>query len=206
MKYNKLMIEIISIDDHEMISLGLERVFSETSDIRVSGFCKTKDEVVAFVGTKSPQELNQTIAMIDIKLENESGFDCADFLIERGINCLMYSSFSNAGFIVKTMEHKIRGFISKNAAQSEILEAIRAVARGETYIQKDLIPDMMYVSGILVTLTKKERELLDLIAEHLPNEIIAERLGLSKRSVENYVSRIFDKFNVKNRYELGRYL
>ena len=206
MKYNKLMIEIISIDDHEMISLGLERVFSETSDIRVSGFCKTKDEVVAFVGTKSPQELNQTIAMIDIKLENESGFDCADFLIGRGISCLMYSSFSNAGFIVKTMEHKIRGFISKNAAQSEILEAIRAVARGETYIQKDLIPDMMYVSGIMVTLTKKERELLDLLGEHLPNELIAEKLGVSKRTVENYVSRVFDKFNVKNRYELGRYL
>ena len=206
MKYNKLMIEIISVDDHEMISLGLKSIFSETSDIRVSGFCKTKDEVVAFVGTKSPQELNQTIAMIDIKLENESGFDCADFLIGRGINCLMYSSFSNAGFIVKTMEHKIRGFISKNAAQSEILEAIRAVARGETYIQKDLIPDMMYVSGIMVTLTKKERELLDLLGEHLPNELIAEKLGVSKRTVENYVSRIFDKFNVKNRYELGRYL
>lgn len=206
MKYNKLMIEIISIDDHEMISLGLERVFSETSDIRVSGFCKTKDEVVAFVGTKSPQELNQTIAMIDIKLENESGFDCADFLIGRGINCLMYSSFSTAGFIVKTMEHKIRGFISKNAAQSEILEAIRAVARGETYIQKDLLPDMMYVSGIMVTLTKREREILDLIAEHLPNEVIAEQQNLSKRSVENYVSRIFDKFNVRNRYELEKLL
>ena len=58
----------------------------------------------------------------------------------------------------------------------------------------------------MVTLTKKEREFLDLISEHLPNEIIGERLGLSKRSVENYVSRIFDKFNVKNRYELDRYL
>ena len=61
MKHNKLMIEIISVDDHEMISLGLKSIFSETSDIRVSGFCKTKDEVVAFVGTKSPQELNQTM-------------------------------------------------------------------------------------------------------------------------------------------------
>ena len=87
-----------------------------------------------------------------------------------------------------------------------MLEAIRAVFRDETYIQKDLIGNMMYISGIMVTLTKKERELLDLLGEHLPNEIIAERLGLSKRSVENYVSRIFDKFNVKNRYELGRYL
>ena len=88
----------------------------------------------------------------------------------------------------------------------QVWTGIAWVSRGETYIQKDLLSDMMYVSGILVTLTKKERELLDLIAEHLPNEIIAERLGLSKRSVENYVSRIFDKFNVKNRYELGRYL
>ena len=58
----------------------------------------------------------------------------------------------------------------------------------------------------MVTLTKKEREFLDLISEHLPNDEIAERLGLSKRSVENYVSRIFDKFNVKNRYELEKLL
>ena len=58
----------------------------------------------------------------------------------------------------------------------------------------------------MVTLTKKEREFLDLISEHLPNDEIARRLNLSKRTVENYVSRIFDKFNVKNRYELGRYL
>lgn len=118
----------------------------------------------------------------------------------------MYSSYSNTGFIIKTMEHKIKGFISKNAAKSEILDVIRAVARGETYIQKDLIPNMMYVSGIMVTLTKKERELLDLLAEHLPNDLIAERLFLSKRTVENYVSRIFDKFNVKNRYELEQLL
>ena len=144
--------------------------------------------------------------MVDIKLETESGFDAADFLVRRGVDCLMYSSFSNAGFVVKTMEHKIKGFVSKNAGKSEILDAVRTVARGETYIQKDLIPGMMYVSSILVSLTKKERELLDLISEHLPNEIIAARLGISKRTVENYVSRIFDKFNVKNRYELGKYL
>ena len=118
----------------------------------------------------------------------------------------MDSSFSNAGFIVKAMERKIKGFISKNADKTEILEAIRTVSKGETYIQKDLISDMMYVSGILVTLTKKERELLDLLSEHLPNEVIAEKMGLSKRTIENYVSRIFDKFNVKNRYELEKFL
>lgn len=173
------MISVISIDDHEMISLGLEKLFSETKDISLCHFCKTREELVPFIESKTSEELKDMIAMVDIKLEGQSGFDAADYLIEHGIKCLMYSSFSNVGFIVKT---------------------------GETYIQKDLLSDMMYVSGILVTLTKKERELLDLLGEHLPNEIIAERLGLSKRSVENYVSRIFDKFNVKNRYELGRYL
>lgn len=200
------MISVISVDDHEMISLGLRSIFAETKDIRLSHFCKTKAELLPLIEAKSPKELENTIAMLDIKLDNESGFDSADYLVEKGIKCLMYTSFSNAGFILKTMEHKIKGFISKSAVNSEILDAIRAVARGETYIQKDLISDMMYVSGILVTLTKKEREMLDLISEHLPNELIAERLGLSKRTIENYVSRIFDKFNVKNRYELGLYL
>ena len=200
------MISVISVDDHEMISLGLEKLFSETKDISLCHFCKTRENLVPFIESKTSEELKDMIAMVDIKLEGQSGFDAADYLIEHGINCLMYSSFSNVGFIVKTMEHKIKGFITKNADRAEIMEAIRTVSRGETYIQKDLLSDMMYVSGILVTLTKKERELLDLLGEHLPNEIIAERLGLSKRCVEIYVSRFFDKFKVKNRYELGRYL
>ena len=200
------MISVISVDDHEMISFGLERVFSESDDIRVVAFCKTKAELEKLFENSRDLETENLVCMIDIKLENASGFDCADFLVERGVKCLMYSSYSNAGFIVKTMEHKIKGFLSKNADKTEILDAIRAISRGETYIQKDLIPDMMYVSGILVTLTKKERELLDLIADYLPNEVIAERMHLSKRSVENYVSRIFDKFNVKNRYELSQLL
>ena len=83
---------------------------------------------------------------------------------------------------------------------------MRSVFNGETYIQKDLIPTMMYASSIIVTLTKKERELLNLISEHLSNEEIAHKLNLSKRTVENYISRIFDKFNVKNRYELEKLL
>lgn len=200
------MTNVISVDDHEMISFGLERVFSETSDIRLVHFCKSKADVEEYINSGEIPENEKLLALVDIKLENESGFDSADYLVQKGIDCLMYSSYSNAGFIVKTMEHKIKGFLSKNADKKEILEAVRAVAKGETYIQKDLLPDMMYVSGIMVTLTKKERELLDFIAEHLPNEVIAEKLNLSKRTVENYVSRIFDKFNVKNRYELEKLL
>ena len=207
------MIYAISVDDHQMISLGLEKVFSETNDITLAGFCKSKAEFEHFIDSKAYEKatggavpMQNLVALVDIKLEEGSGFDCADFLVSRGVKCLMYSSFSNAGFIVKTMEHRIKGFLSKNADKTEILEAVRAISRGETYIQKDLIPDMMYVSSIMVTLTKKEWEFLDLISEHLPNEEIAKRLNLSKRTVENYVSRIFDKFNVKNRYELEKLL
>ena len=200
------MIKVISIDDHEMISIGLEKLFSSTKDIIHSGYCKTKSELENLINSKYVDDANNLVALVDIKLENESGFDCADYLVSRGVKCLMYSSYSNAGFIVKTMEHKINGFISKNADKGEIITSVRSVFNGETYIQKDLITTMMYASSIMVTLTKKERELLNLISEHLSNEEIAHKLNLSKRTVENYVSRIFDKFNVKNRYELEKLL
>ncbi len=200
------MIKVISIDDHEMISLGLEKLFSSTKDISHSGYCKTKSELENLINSKYRNDINNLVALVDIKLENESGFDCADFLVSRGVKCLMYSSYSNAGFIVKTMEHKINGFISKNADIKEIITSIRSVFDGNTYIQKDLISNMMYASSIIVTLTKKERELLNLISEHLSNEEMAHKLNLSKRTVENYISRIFDKFNVKNRYELEKLL
>lgn len=200
------MIKVISIDDHEIISSGLEKLFSSTKDIIHSGYCKTKSELENLINSKYVDDVNNLVALVDIKLENESGFDCADYLVSRGVKCLMYSSYSNAGFIVKTMEHRINGFISKNADKREIITSVRSVFNGETYIQKDLIPTMMYASSIIVTLTKKERELLNLISEHLSNEEIAHKLNLSKRTVENYVSRIFDKFNVKNRYELEKLL
>ena len=200
------MIKVISIDDHEIISSGLEKLFSSTKDIIHSGYCKTKSELENLINSKYVDDANNLVALVDIKLENESGFDCADYLVSRGIKCLMYSSYSNAGFIVKTMEHKINGFISKNADIKEIITSIRSVFDGDTYIQKDLIPTMMYASSIIVTLTKKERELLNLISEHLSNEEMAHKLNLSKRTVENYISRIFDKFNVKNRYELEKLL
>lgn len=200
------MIKVISIDDHEIISSGLEKLFSSTKDIIHSGYCKTKSELENLINSKYVDDANNLVALVDIKLENESGFDCADYLVSRGVKCLMYSSYSNAGFIVKTMEHKINGFISKNADKREIITSVRSVFNGETYIQKDLIPRMMYASSIIVTLTKKERELLNLISEHLSNEEMAHKLNLSKRTVENYISRIFDKFNVKNRYELEKLL
>lgn len=200
------MIKVISIDDHEIISSGLEKLFSSTKDIIHSGYCKTKSELENLINSKYRNDINNLVALVDIKLENESGFDCADYLVSRGVKCLMYSSYSNAGFIVKAMEHKINGFISKNADKREIITSVRSVFNGETYIQKDLIPTMMYASSIIVTLTKKERELINLISEHLSNEEIAHKLNLSKRTVENYVSRIFDKFNVKNRYELEKLL
>lgn len=200
------MIKVISIDDHEIISSGLEKLFSSTKDIIHSGYCKTKSELENLINSKYVDDANNLVALVDIKLENESGFDCADYLVSRGVKCLMYSSYSNAGFIVKTMEHKINGFISKNADKGEIITSVRSVFNGETYIQKDLIETMMYASSIMVTLTKKERELLNLISEHLSNEEMAHKLNLSKRTVENYISRIFDKFNVKNRYELEKLL
>lgn len=200
------MIKVISIDDHEIISSGLEKLFSSTKDIIHSGYCKTKSELENLINSKYVDDANNLVALVDIKLENESGFDCADYLVSRGVKCLMYSSYSNAGFIVKTMEHKINGFISKNADIKEIITSIRSVFDGDTYIQKDLISNMMYASSIIVTLTKKERELLNLISEHLSNEEMAHKLNLSKRTVENYISRIFDKFNVKNRYELEKLL
>lgn len=200
------MIKVISIDDHELISIGLEKLFSSTKDIIHSGYCKTKSELENLINSKYVDDANNLVALVDIKLENESGFDCADYLVSRGVKCLMYSSYSNAGFIVKTMEHKINGFISKNADIKEIITSIRSVFDGDTYIQKDLISNMMYASSIIVTLTKKERELLNLISEHLSNDEIAHKLNLSKRTVENYISRIFDKFNVKNRYELEKLL
>ena len=81
------MIKVISIDDHEMISIGLEKLFSSTKDIIHSGYCKTKSELENLINSKYVDDANNFVALVDIKLENESGFDCAGLLI-----CLYHSA------------------------------------------------------------------------------------------------------------------
>ena len=80
------MISVISVDDHEMISLGLKSMFSETSDIRLSHFCKTREELVPFIESKTSEELKDMIAMVDISLKAKAALMLLTILLSTELN------------------------------------------------------------------------------------------------------------------------
>jgi NarL family two-component system response regulator LiaR len=115
---------------------------------------------------------------------------------------LIYTVYDGYAHIKSAMDYGARGFVSKYEGQEELENAMRALLDGRVYISRSLLPVYSKLPGIIDTLTRREQQIFAFLQEDRDNQSIAERLGLSLHSVENYVSRIVDKLGLKNRREL----
>ena len=221
------MNQILLIDDHSMILNGLASFFQNNS-WEICAQLKSLAEVHAFLakfkandsaqgnsqgGTThgkskssaiqgSPTKNNAPIALVDIELGNDSGFDAIGPLQDAGIQVVMYSMYSSPSYVVKSIDLGAKGYVSKSASDTELLAAVESVAKGEPYIQKNLVPSLMFSANVFTSLTSKEKKIIECVRQHCDNAQIAAALGITKRTVENHLSRIYDKFGVKNKHEL----
>lgn len=203
------MNQLILLDDHTMILNGISSYIEKNSDgwniiAKINSF----EKLETFLESYNPSET--TVAIVDIELskssESSSGFDAIELLNNHGISSVIYSMYSSPGYLMQATEFGAKGYISKSADDSELLDAINAVAKGDTYIQKELIGKMIQTTNVMLCLTKTEREIAVCIKNHLDNQQIADRLQISKRTVENHLSRLYDKLGAKNRHNLEEML
>lgn len=191
---------IILLDDHSMILNGLSLFIENTTSNKIICKLQSLNELSVFLRNYDSRE--KTIAIVDIQLNGESGFEAIHTLSNYGIPTLMYSMFSSSAYVVKATELGAKGYITKSASDSELLEAITAVFNNQVYIQKDLVPKFMFTANILNSLTSKEKQIVDFVKEDLSNDEIGEKMNISKRTVENHLSRIYDKFGVQDKHQL----
>ena len=205
-------IDVLVADDERNIRIGLRALFSSADDLRLAGEATTGAEAVELAADLQPDVILMDINMPHADGAGLNGIEAARRILTTSphIGVLMLTMFEDDDSVFAAMRAGARGYLLKGALKAEILRAIRAVASGEVIFGAAIAQRMArYFAGIrpappselFPQLTEREREILGLIAQHLGNADIAERLSLSEKTVRNHVSNIFDKLQVVDRVQ-----
>ena len=204
---------IILCDDHVLLRNGIKNWIETHSKYKVTYEAGTWAEcekiVEAFRASGSP---NNHIAVVDISFkaeyspaahEENCGFEIIRRFTALGVPCIAYSSHDSGGFVEHAVSSAVgaKGFVSKNADEEILLAAICAVSDGKTYIQAELVTGLLEVNCISRTFTKKEKLLSDALTIHNTNAEVAAALGITEKTVVNYLTILYDKAGVKNKLE-----
>lgn len=197
------MINIMIVDDHSMIREGLKQLLELDGDMRVVEEASDGVECLEKIGTAKPDVL-----LLDINMPRMNGLEVLAKLKEMKIKTkvLVLTVHNEIDYLLKAVEIGINGYLLKDSESSELKKAIVSVVNGENYIQPSLIPSLNAKmiqrdndKDKIEDLTRRELEVLKLLATGNYNKEIAEELGISERTVKNHVSNIFKKIEVTDR-------
>lgn len=205
-------IEVLIADDHTIVREGLRALLEAHPDIKVVGEAADGAEAV-----RLSQELHPAVVVMDIAMPVLDGL-AATRAIRRevpGTQVLILTMHESDEYFFRVLQAGASGYVIKRAAASDVVTAIRSVARGEVFLHpsvaKKLVSD--YLSRARAgeglsggeQLSPREREVLSLIAEGLSNREIAERLVLGLSTVQTHYSHILEKLGLRNRAELIKF-
>ncbi len=195
-------IPVALVDDHEVVINGLKAMFANFPEIDV--VFSANNGAALFEQLKEQQP---AVILLDIQLPEMSGIDISKQLHRQypQIKVIAFSSFDDTHYIKQIIRNGASGYLLKNADQQTILAAIKAVLNGEEYIDESIKKILIQesISGqrrsmFEIPLTKREKEILQLIADGLSNQEIADKLFISLRTVETHRFNLTQKLDVKN--------
>lgn len=191
------MITVFIIDDHQMIIEGIQSLLMNETDIEWMGSAKLPEELLNFLKTRQPDVL-----LMDINLPQKSGLDLCREVKEKypAVNIVGLSTSFQASVIRKMKENGASGYLLKDASKKEIVTALHEVNQGREYVSfsvAEVLKQKMPTDQLPV-LTKREKEVLELIAEGWTNQEIADKLFLNCTTVDSHRKNMLTKFNAKN--------
>ena len=193
------------IDDHEMLRLGTSSWITTNSDWTCAGDAATHETALADFERFAADGNFPSVVICDINFYGEnSGLDFIKKLIslypEQKI--IVYSMFFAAGMVQNAIKNGACGYVSKNAPSQELLNCMEKALTGEVFIEEEIKPKLIKYNSFTDALTRREKEVMDLLLRRYSNDEIANQLGIKKRAVENYISLIYEKTGVHDRAEL----
>ncbi len=183
-----------------MVIEGIRSLLQQEQGIEWTGHATNADSCLAFLQTRQPD-----IILMDISMPGKSGIDLCREVKQAfpSIFVIGLSTFNQQSYIQKMMEHGASGYLLKNASQQELLEAIHTVVKGKTYLSDaaaQVLRDNHHSSAPV--LTRREKEVLGLIAEGLTNNEIAAQIYISSTTVDTHRKNLLAKLEAKNTAEL----
>ncbi len=206
------MIRVLIADDHSMVRQGLKQILELEDDIEVVAQASNGDEAVRF-----SKEYKPDVVLMDINMPGKNGLQAIEEL-KKDSSCpkiVVLTIHEDREYLFKTLQLGAEGYVLKDAEPSMLVDAIRHVYEGQSYIQPNMTKELIREFNRLtlrekekhekVNLTSREIEVLKLIAEGLINKEIAKKLYISEKTVKNHVSNIFKKLQVSDRTQAAIY-
>lgn len=199
------MIKVFIVEDHSVVIEGIYALLRHEIDIQVTGHSLSGSECLQYFINHSAD-----VVLMDISLPDINGIELCKEIKKKypGIMILALSTFNQGSYIRKMMDNGASGYLLKNAGRKEIIEAIKTVITGKSFLsfdaQQSLKSDTLQ-QNTLPPLTKREKEILKHIADGLTNLQIAERLFISIDTVDTHRKNLHTKLNVKNTAMLIRF-
>lgn len=202
------MIKILIADDHAVVRKGLKQILDETSDIVAADEAKNGQEVLEKI-----RKSDYDIVMLDISMPGRSGIEILKQIKDERpeISVLVLSMHPEEQYAVRALKAGASGYLTKDSAPEELIEAIRKISQGGKYITISLAEKLAFdleidsEKPLHETLSDREYEVMCKIASGKTIKEIAEELFLSIKTISTYRSRILEKMKMKSSAELTHY-
>jgi len=205
-------IRVMIADDHPLVRQGIKQILELEDDIVVIGQASNGNEAV-----KIARECKPDVILMDINMPVANGIQAIKELRQdqNQFKIIVLTIHQDREYLFKTIQLGAEGYVLKDAEPYVLIDAIRNVYQGQTYIQSNMTKELVKEFNRVTlkekenneynNLTAREIEVLELIAEGMINKEIAKQLYISEKTVKNHVSSIFKKLNVSDRTQAAIY-
>lgn len=193
------MIRVMVADDHGVVREGLSRLLATAEGIEVLPTARDGEQAVAIAAEHRPD-----VVLMDLSMPNVNGTEATRRILSANpdVQVVILTSFSDREQILGALGAGAVGYLLKDAEPGELIEGVRAAARGESPLDPKAAREVLTARDAAAPaedLTAREREVLTLLAEGMPNKRISMRLGISEKTVKAHVTSIFNRIGVSDR-------
>lgn len=195
------MIRVLIADDHGVLRDGLGRVIAAQPDMELVGMAANGAEAVALCKERGPD-----IVLMDLEMPVMDGIDATRAICEgsRATAVLILTSFADRHRITRALDAGAVGYLLKDASAEEVVLGIRAASEGGSPLDPRaarLLLEAHATPDPLASLSPREREVLGLLLEGMPNKLIARQLGISEKTVKSHLTSVFRAIGVTDRVQ-----
>jgi DNA-binding NarL/FixJ family response regulator len=194
------VIRLLVADDHAVVRAGLAQLVSAFAGVELVGEAANGEEAVELALAREPD-----VVLMDLEMPILDGIEATRRIVEEspGTAVVVLTSFSDRERILHALDAGAIGYLLKDAEPEELRRAIEAAARGESPLDpkaaRTLLGARRAAAAAADALSEREREVLAMVAEGLPNKLIARRLGISEKTVKAHLTSAFRRIGVTDR-------
>jgi DNA-binding NarL/FixJ family response regulator len=193
------VIRVVVVDDHELVRAGLVQLLDATEDIEVAASAGGGEEAIEIARRERPD-----VVLMDLSMPGVDGLAATRRIVAEDADArvVALTSFSESPKVLAALDAGAVGYLLKDASPDELRAGVRAAARGESPLSPKAATAVVEARGVrggAHELSEREQEVLALVAQGLPNKLIAARLEISEKTVKAHLTRIFQQIDVTDR-------